>query len=285
MQFAISKGNPKRIRTRKLKAVVALIFLITLLVKISVFAQETNAMGQDKLVSNTKELTEMIDLYFEQMIAFNTRLSTTKTQTPEDVAKKQLLEETRLTIIDVLKEIRTPIAEIANNPESIEVSENLKLQYNLALIKASLPRYETTKISIFAQVFGTVKPQYVSEIISRTEASELIFTEFATNEQTRDGMDLDYRVSEMVKTHNSIASQLNAAKNANIYHIYSSSKLSTAAQEGALYQAIARGAQYQATQAKANANTPEEAPSTLGVERKGPDYFKMIRTCFGLFAI
>jgi hypothetical protein len=285
MQFAISKGNPKRIRTRKLKAVVALIFLMTLLVKISAFAQEANAMIQDKLVSDTKELTEMIDLYFEEMIAFETRLKNTTTQTPEDIAKRQLLEETRLTIIDVLKEIRTPIAEIANNPESLEVSENLKLQYNIALIKASLPRFETVKASILLKVFGTVQPQYVPEIITRTEASQLIFTEFTTNKATRDGMNLDYRLSEMVKTHNAIASQVNAAKNANIHHIYSYSKISTAAQEGALYQAIARGAQYQAPLAKANANPPEEAPSTLKTTGEGNDFYRMITTCFGLFAI
>lgn len=257
------------------------------------FAQESASVSQDKIVLNVKELTEMIDLYFEEMISFQTRIKNTpqQNQTPEDAAKKQFLEETRLTIIDALKEIRSPILEIANKPESLEVSEALKHQYNLALVKAFLPRYQKSNVGIISKVFGTVQPQYVPEIISRADALQLMFTDFATNEATKDSMNLSHRLSEVIKTHNAIASQVNSTKQANIYQIYPTNlKITTSTQEAAFYEAIAKNASFKpsisnTTPIPQDVVLESKSPSTLETKKTSPDFYKMITTCFGLFAI
>ena len=270
-----------------MKAVIALIFLTILLIQISVFAQsEESPASERNMLEELSSLSQLIDLYFDEMIALKAKLSasnqkiTSPNLSPEDAEKARYLQESRENIYDILKIYNAEIvAELGSSPETLEAFETAKLQYNIAVIKAIMPRFETPKASLLTRMLTTLPAQYVEEILPRAEALNLIFTQFESNEPSKDAMNLQFRLNEMIKTHNKLAEKLNQQKEAKIYQIYPlNSKVTTATQEAALYEALVKSSEFQPAKAA-------PSPSLLTTTKTGIDTYTITTTCSGLFGI
>lgn len=269
-----------------MKTLAALIFLAILLLKVSVFAQTHQVLEERNLNADIANLSETIDLYYEKMIALKTKLSLTKQKitsphlSAEDTQELKFLEETRIDISEAFRNLRVDISSFGTNPQDLETFESAKHEFNLALVKAYMPRYQTAKTSLLTRLLATIEPQYVEEVVTRTEANRLMFTQFDSNEPSKDAMNSNFRFNEMIKAHNELAAKLNSAKEANIYQIYPTNlKLTTAAQEAALYQALVQGTEYKASaQSTIVATQSEQVNIESGIHR-------LISTCASIFGI
>ncbi len=255
-----------------MKTLTALTFLITLLIQITSYANPQPAVVEENLASQLSALTETIDGYFEAMIALKTKLHqqnlkiTDSNLQLEDAEKLKELAEIRSNIQSALKGYKSEISSLESNPESLEIFEEAKLLYNIALVKAFLPRYKAVKTGLLMRFISTFQPQYVEEIISRTDAAKLIFTNFDTNEN------LEYRLGKIIETHNEISEELRRAQDANIYQIHPKNlNIRTAEQEAAFYKALVRNAEY------------STGPALLTTVKVGPNHFSILATCAGLF--
>ncbi|MES2769230.1 MAG: hypothetical protein V4596_08795 [Bdellovibrionota bacterium] len=257
-----------------MKTPTTLTFLITLLIQITSYAATQPAVVEQNLASELSALTEAIDGYFENMIALKTKTNLPKLKItdshlklePEDAEKLKKLAEIHSNIQSALRGYESVISSLESDPESLEIFEEAKLLYNIALVKAFLPRYKAVETGFLIRIISTFQPQYVEEIISRSEAENLIFTNFDTNEN------LKHRLGKIIETHNKISDELRRAQDANIYQIHPKNlNIRTAEQEAAFYNALVRNEEY------------STGPALLTTVKVGLDHFSIIATCAGLF--
>lgn len=282
-----------------MKAVKALTILTFF---IAIFAMKTPAFAQESAPSLDGELSALeqtIDLYFEQMIALKTHLALNKQKitsqflSSDDAGQVRFLNETQKNIIDALVNYRVKIEGMAENPEALEAFEKAKLQYNIIVVKSLLPRYEVVKTKFMTKLFVKMEPQFAEALVSREDALKLFFTQFETNEPTKDALNLNYRSSEILKVHNAITHRNNQLKESNIYQVYSSPKITTGAQESELYLSLIKGVEFKPNSEstptppapKAPIVAPSNTPPLLETKKVAPDHFIITPTCNGLFGI
>jgi hypothetical protein len=275
-----------------LKTLKTLSVLTLLLLHLSSYAQETpspdplaqNSIAQD-LEYGIKDLSQIIDLYFEQMISVKSTLaisglkitSPTSKMRPEIVTAINSLEDSKQKIISTLKEFRTAVDSL---PKNSPVYENLKFLYDVTLVKAFLPRYDVARKSIFVRMFSSIRPQYADELISRAEALDLFFTDFDSNEPTKDALNSSYRVAELIKTHNAITGRINELRDSNLFQTYPKNiKPMDGNQEAQLYKSLIKGEEL-----LASAPSAPTAP-LLEVKKVAEDHFIIVPTCAGLFVL
>jgi hypothetical protein len=272
-----------------LKALTHLSFIVLLFSQLPSFAQELTTQGANNLEQELTQLSLDIDLYYNQMISVKSTLAingltedSSKSSMGPDVALAlETLQDNRLVLIDSIKSYRSQVEELSKNSDSLEYVEKVKYLFDVALVKAFLPRYDVATVSIFTRVFSSYQPQFVEELISRTEALNLFFAEFDTNEQTKDALSANFRFSELTKTYNSIAKTINTFRNANIYQVYSKNiKPTDGLHEASLYQSMIKGEEFSTAPVTAN---PETSKFTLS--KVADDHFTLTLTCSGLFTL
>jgi hypothetical protein len=236
------------------------------------------------LEQNLKQLTEAVDLYYDEMISLKSTLtinglkitSPISKMDPQVASTLQTLEETRLEIIESIRNFR-PQIEAYSRTLDLASADRIHFLYDLLLVKAFLPRYDTAKINLFTRLFSSYQPQYVDELIPRAEALNLFFIEFNTYEPTR--------FSEIIKTHNTVTSKINQLRNANLYQVYPKSfKLENGIQEASLYQSLIRGEEFQPS-TQASSNSQKETPSAIVINKVSDTHFSLTLNCSALFGI
>lgn len=203
----------------------------------------------ESLAKRLEILSFAIDIYYEQMISLKSSLAlsglkiTSKhsEMVPEDAKSIIDLENTRTEINEAFKHYKADI-DTLSEPENIEIYENLKFLYDIVLIKAFLPRFDTIKSGFITRIFTFNTPQFAEEIVPRGDALELFYKNFNLNDDSKAVLNSDFRLSSLIKMHNEITAKLNRNKESNIYQTYPKRiKVKSEAEEAYIYETIIRG--------------------------------------------
>lgn len=230
--------------------------LLTLVFTVPSFAQPQESIPFEpaemietttNLEAELKGLSLVIDEYYKDTINLSARLhaqghkltSPKNKLSPKLAQEVESLENTRLAISEALKDYRASIDALGALPENSKVFENSKFLFDLALVKAFLPRYEPKPegaTGIVKKLFAPPEPQFAEEILPRTEALNLFYTDFQDSEE----LNRDVRIAEIVKTHNSITSEYNKNRGSALLQTYPKT-IKPNVNESVLYKAIVKG--------------------------------------------
>ncbi len=221
-----------------------LLSLGTLLTASPAYSQSLTSIDQvSNLESDLEELNELIEKHFQTALTLSEKLakfgltlsSASKAKMPAPLAQEvETYQNTRLSILDAIAQYRLNIDRLPTQTE-ISTVENSKFLFNLALIRALLPRLDLPQQEgLINKLLGYKELRYVDALITREYALEQLYTDFKEASPER--------ALKAITLYNRLADTFNSNKGSKILPTYSKDiKVSSVVMEGSLYTAIARG--------------------------------------------